>query len=86
MIGTVTAYLLLAYIRIIDVQRFVDIGVNWKKLICNTVIVILQTIVVSSASVVYGVICSAALLCVFLALNNQEIKTAWNMIIVRRRK
>lgn len=85
MIGTVTAYLLLAYIRIIDVRRFVDIGINWKKLISNTIIVLSQTIVVSFAPAVYGVICSIALLCVFLAINNQEIKTAFSLIVSRRK-
>lgn len=83
MIGTVTAYLVLAFIRIIDVKRFVDIGINWKKLIGNTIIIMLQVIITSVGSVGLGISASVLLMGVFLILNKEELVMAVNFALRR---
>ena len=83
MIGTITAYLILAFVRIIDVKRFVDIGIDWKKLIGNSLILMTQTIITSLSRASVGMICSGILLCMFLTLNRAELMAV--IMFVKRR-
>lgn len=46
-IGTVSAYIILALMRIIDVSRYVHINIDSRRLISNCVIIIIQGILVS---------------------------------------
>lgn len=80
MIGTIVAYCLLAFIRIIDVKRFVNIGINWQKLIGNSVILVIQSIIVSLSDFWVGFICSVFLLAIFLIINRSELIQAKNLI------
>ena len=80
MIGTIVAYCVLAFVRIIDVKRFVNIGVDWKKLVLNSVILVVQAIVVSLVGFGVGFICSIVLLLLFLFVNKNEVIQAVNLI------
>lgn len=72
MIGTITAYLLLAIIRIVDVKRFVNVGFNWRMLILNSVLLVLQAIIVSLCSPRMGIIASVTIVAIFLCINKAE--------------
>ncbi|MBR3430982.1 MAG: oligosaccharide flippase family protein [Clostridia bacterium] len=72
MIGTIVAYVLLAFIRIIDVKRFVDVLIDWKKLIANSCIVIMQTILISIVSVRGGFLSSGITIILFVIINRQD--------------
>lgn len=72
LIGTVVAYLVLAYFRMIDVLRFVKFNPRWKTFVGNSVIVLVQAVLVSldyHTSVVSGV----AVL-VFLVVNMKTLE------------
>lgn len=84
MIGTVVAYLILAIIRIIDVERFVKIGIDWRKLIINFSLIIVQAVVVSLADFVVGIILSVIIMCLFILANKADFKSFFNKIKVRR--
>lgn len=84
MIGTVVAYLILAIIRIIDVERFVKIGIDWRKLIINFSLIIVQAVVVSLADFVVGIILSVSIMCLFILANKADFKSFFNKIKVRR--
>ena len=70
MIGTISAYILLAFVRLVDIKRFVNIGVNWRKLISNSVLLIVQAVTVSLNTPLIGIAFSVAILVVFLILNS----------------
>ncbi len=76
MIGTLVAYIVLAYVRLVDVGRYVNVGVNRRKLITNSVLLVSQTIVVSLAQAVIGVVFSFVVLLAFVVVNRQELLRA----------
>lgn len=86
MIGTITAYTTLAFVRIIDVRRFVDISIEWKKLIGNSVLLLAQSIFVSVVEYRIGIVLSICTLGVFLLLNQTELTQIIRFIIIRRKK
>lgn len=47
LIGTVVAYLLISIIRIIDVNRYIKIHINWYKYIMNTVLILFSSIAIT---------------------------------------
>lgn len=75
MIGTITAYFILAFIRMIDVKRFVNIGIDWKKLITNSALLIVQTIIVSLSRPWIGIMSSTIIVVLFLLINRAEVLT-----------
>ena len=76
MIGTVTAYIVLTFVRLIDVKRYVNIGIEWEKLIINSILIMIQAIVMSVASVSIGVVTSAITVVMFIGVNRKEIVQA----------
>ncbi len=83
MIGTIVAYIVLAFVRIIDIRRFVDIQIKWDKLIPNSFLLLLQTIVVSFSSFKIGFVISVIVLLAFLLLNREEL--LWIKTQLRKR-
>ena len=73
MIGTVVAYIVLAFIRILDVMRFVNLGIDWNKLIFNSVLIMIQAVSTSLLSVNLGIAISILVIVVFLFINKQEL-------------
>lgn len=84
MIGTITAYMLLAFIRIIDVKRFVNIGINWKCLIMNSVLLMIQAIILSLYSPRTGIIISILIVTIFLITNRTEFMMMLKRLKLRR--
>lgn len=74
MIGTIVAYLVLAFVRLLDVKRFVNIGINWKKLIINSILLVAQAIIVSFASPWVGFGISVMIIIGFLVINREDFK------------
>lgn len=73
MIGTIVAYTVLAFIRIIDIKRYVNIEIEWRKLIINSVLMICQAVAVSLCSVIIGFSVSICCLIVFVVTNRGEL-------------
>lgn len=86
MIGTVTAYTILAFVRIVDVKRFVDIGIDWKKLIGNATLLLSQSILMSVLEYRVGAVISVGILCAFLLLNRTELTQMIQFVLQRRKK
>ena len=72
-IGTLVAYIILAFVRIIDVKRYVNIGINWRKLLTNSFLILAQAIVMALTSYVVGAICSAIAISIFFIVNKREV-------------
>lgn len=75
LIGTVAAYMVIAYIRMIDVLRFIRFNPNWKVFISNSIIVLAQAIAVSLEFHIY--VSSAIAIAAFIIVNH---KTLYSMI------
>lgn len=71
-IGTMAAYVFLALSRMIDVGRFIDITINYKRFIANCSIIIIQGILVSIGFRIY--IVSLFCVCLFIIINRITIK------------
>ena len=84
MIGTITAYFLLAAIRIIDIKRFVDIGIKWKKMIINSTLLISQAVIVSLCSPWLGILLSFIILTIFFVCNRIEFMMMLQQMKIRR--
>lgn len=84
MVGTVTAYIVLAFVRIIDIKRFIDIDINWKKLIGNSMILMVQATIISITDYQIGIGSSIFFMSLFLAINQEELLTA--ITIIKKRK
>lgn len=72
-IGTVIAYVVLAFVRLLDIKRFVNIQIDWKKIVFNVVIATLQALVVSFAGIWTGIIFSVTAFMMFLIVNRNEV-------------
>ncbi len=71
-IGTVAAYVMIAFLRMFDILRYIKLKIAWDKLIINSIIILTQAILVSLD--IYGYIISVASICVFIAVNFSTIK------------
>lgn len=80
MIGTVVAYIVLAFVRIIDVGRFVDIGIDWKKLLLNSALLMTQSVLVSVSNAIAGAVVSLVIIFTFCVLNRTEFKLVFKYI------
>lgn len=76
-IGTVTAYALLAFYRMIDVLRYIKFDPKWKQFLTNVAIVILQAVLVS-LDINIPVVSVIAVLA-FAAVNRRELVKFVNM-------
>ena len=70
-IGTVTAYIILAFFRMIDVLRYIKFDPKWRTFIINIVIVLAQAILVSQDF--HIVIVSVVAMGLFVATNRKVI-------------
>ena len=68
-IGTVTAYIILAFFRMIDVLRYIKFDPKWRTFIINIVIVLAQAILVSQDF--HIVIVSVVAMGLFVAINRK---------------
>ena len=72
-IGTVIAYVVLAFVRLIDIKRFVNIQINWRKIMLNAGIAITQALLVSFTETWTGIVCSMFAFMMFLIVNRDVI-------------
>lgn len=72
-IGTIASYMILAYIRLIDIKRFVALDVKWKKLVFNSVLVIVQAVTISLSGVQVCIIASVLAAIFFAWANRSEM-------------
>ena len=80
MIGTLVAYIVLAFIRIIDVKRYVDINIKCQKLIFNSCLILSQAVIVSGMDVSIGFLASAVVAVLFIVNNKREIVQVLHII------
>ncbi len=84
-IGTVSAYLLLALYRMIDVLRYIKFDPHWKEFILNVLIVLIQAILVSMDF--HNWVVSIAAIILFVIINRSTIqKIAQASLNIFRRK
>ncbi len=84
-IGTVTAYIILALYRMVDVLKFIKFDPKWERFICNSVIVMTQAILVSLNF--HVLIVSIIALIIFIIVNRSTIiKMSNTSVRIVRRK
>ena len=71
-IGTLTAYFTIAFVRLFDVRRFVQIDICWRTFLSNILIILLQAIFVSLDLYIYPISIAAA--AAFCLINYRDIK------------
>lgn len=70
-IGTLCSYIAIVFARMWDVNRFIKIKNNYKKLIMNSIIIVFQSIMISADY--YGVYASIAAIILFSVINWKDI-------------
>lgn len=83
-IGTVAAYFVIALIRTLDVKRYINYSICWWRLICNTFILLAQSIFVSISINVY--IVSSIALALFVLVNLKPIILFVKKLFKRNKK
>ena len=84
-IGTVIAYIVLAFVRIFDVIRFVEIDIKWRSFILTMFIIITQAILVSMNF--YIILTSIVSIFLYLIINANELQNLYSWLknaIVRK--
>jgi len=83
-IGTVVAYFVLAFYRMVDVLKYVEFNPKWKELLINVTIVLIQAILISLDF--YILIVSIISIAVFMIVNRNTINkiVVASMSIIRR--
>lgn len=71
-IGTLVAYITIAFVRLFDVKRFVQIDIRWQTFLPTMLILIVQAVCVSLDYHIYFVSAVAAV--VYLAINFTDIQ------------
>ena len=71
-IGTLVAYITIAFFRLFDVKRFVSVDIRWRTFLPTILILIVQAVLVSLDYHIYSV--SAAAAALFLAINFSDIR------------
>ena len=71
-IGTLVAYITIAFFRLFDVKRFVSVDIHWRTFLPTILILIVQAVLVSLDYHIYSV--SAAAAALFLAINFSDIR------------
>ena len=80
-IGTLVAYITIAFFRLFDVKRFVQIDIKWKTFVPTALILLLQAIAVSLDYHIYLISFAAAAL--YLTINFKDILFLIRQIIAR---
>ena len=80
-IGTLCAYITIAFVRLFDVKRYVEIDVRWRSFLPTMLILIVQGIFVSLDCRIYLV--SALAAAAYLAFNFNDIKALLKRILPR---
>ena len=80
-IGTVVAYIILATVRMMDVNKYVKIKIDFRKYVLNCMVIIAQGIVVSAD---FYVIPASILSIVLFVLVNQNMRKTLLSIIKRK--
>ena len=81
MIGTLIAYITIAFFRLFDVKRFVAIDIKWQTFLPTILILVLQAVAVSLDYHIY--MCSAVAVGLFLAINFNDILFLTRQIMAR---
>lgn len=81
-IGTAMAYIIIAYSRILSLQKLIHIDVSYKKLLLNSLIVIVHAAFVSLDCLIAAA--SAMAMVCFLILNGAELKIVLKIFTKRR--
>ena len=71
-IGTLIAYIAIAFVRLFDVKRYVTIDVKWGTFLPTVLVIILQAVFVSLDIHIYLVSALAAL--AYLVINYRDLK------------
>ena len=80
-IGTLIAYITIAFFRLFDVKRFVDIDIKWQTFLPTIVILILQAVAVSLDYHIY--FCSTIAIVLYFAINFKDILFLTRQIMAR---
>lgn len=80
-IGTLIAYITIAFFRLFDVKRFVDIDIKWQTFLPTIVILILQAVAVSLDYHIYS--CSTIAIVLYFAINFKDILFLTRQIMAR---
>ena len=80
-IGTLIAYITIAFFRLFDVKRFVAIDVKWQTFLPTILILVLQAVAVSLDYHIYA--CSAAAVVLYFAINFKDILFLTRQIMAR---
>lgn len=70
-IGTFASYIVLAIIRMVDVNKYIEVPINTSKFVCNAVIIIITAIFITCKIYIYVISCMAMV--IFLVLNRDFI-------------
>ena len=71
-LGTLIAYIVMAAVRIIDIGRFINIRVNWCRLLLVCILALVQSVFVTLD--VYGYVVSIITVFIFIVLYRKYIK------------
>ncbi len=80
-IGTVVAYITIAFVRLFDVKRFVAIDVRWKSFLPTMLILLAQAVLVSLDRYIY--LSSALAAAAYLAINYTDIRALLKRLLSR---
>ena len=80
-IGTLIAYITIAFFRLFDVKKFVDIDIKWQTFLPTIVILILQAVAVSLDYHIY--FCSTIAIVLYFAINFKDILFLTRQIMAR---
>lgn len=85
-LGTIVSYIVVAFIRAIDIFRLCKFGINWIRLIINSVIIIAHSVFTSFMYSKWYI--SILLIILYLIFNFNDIKQLLNKFVsmVKRRK
>ena len=80
-IGTLVAYITIAFVRLFDVKRFVTIDIRWPSFLFTMAIIIVQAVFVSLDIHIYAVSLLAA--AAYLLINFKDIRELMEQLLSR---
>lgn len=72
-IGTLVAYIVVAFVRMVDVGRYMTISVNWKTFLSTSVIILIHAIAVSLDFHIYAISLVVSIVYIFTNLCDLEV-------------
>lgn len=84
-IGTIISYIFIAYVRMINVSKYVKLDINWKVMISNSLIVVIQSIMVTLNKYTYLVSILCIILFSLINMNSLKILTEKIKLILTRK-